>query len=202
MPRGRPVVSHAHMFIDEVQDASPFGTQECSSGPTPNGGPAERERHAPPETSGSANICWGEDRGEFDWQKTLAALGLDSESGDGHARIEALRVSYRSTAEITTFARGVLGMLAHEAEPIATRHGPPARALYFLIRSRESVAWLADVLKELAADDPEANVALVSRFAAHADAYYEGLVRAEVPRLQKRWPPKTSPGRPASTSPT
>jgi DNA helicase-2/ATP-dependent DNA helicase PcrA len=49
----------------------------------------------------------------------------------------------------------------------------------------ESVAWLADVLKELASDDPEANVALVSRFAAHAEAYFDGLTRAEVPRLRR-----------------
>jgi DNA helicase-2/ATP-dependent DNA helicase PcrA len=93
-------------------------------------------------------------------------------------------VSYRSTAEITTFARSVLGPLAHDAEPIATRHGPPVE-LFTFASIGESVAWLADALRQLAADEPEANVALVSRFSEHADAYFDGLSRADVPRVRR-----------------
>jgi len=127
----------------------------------------------------------GEDRGEFDWERTLAALDVTRDgAADGHTSLEALRVSYRSTAEITTFARGVLGPLAHEAEPIATRHGPPVE-LFSFGSMGEAVAWLADILKQLAIDEPGANVALVSRFAPHADTYFEGLTRAEVPQVRR-----------------
>jgi DNA helicase-2/ATP-dependent DNA helicase PcrA len=34
-------------------------------------------------------------------------------------------------------------------------------------------------------DEPYANAALVARFPQHADLYYEGLVRAEVPNVRR-----------------
>lgn len=172
---GRPI-RYAHMFIDEVQDASPIelkvllGLVTKEQSVTLAGDIAQRM------------FSGGDERGEFDWSRTLEALGLGAENGP-HA-VEALRVSYRSTAEITTFARGVLGPLAHDAEPIATRHGPPVE-LFTFASIGESVAWLADALRQLAADEPEANVALVSRFSEHADAYFDGLSRADVPRVRR-----------------
>jgi DNA helicase-2/ATP-dependent DNA helicase PcrA len=182
-------ISYSHMFVDEVQDASPVELKVLL-GLVEGGGAGAQASVTLAGDLAQRTSAQGEDRGEFDWNKTLAALGFDSESSEGRregapASIEALRVSYRATAEITTFARGVLGpLLAHEAEPIATRHGPPVE-LFTFASMGESVAWLADVLKELASDDPEANVALVSRFGVHADAYFDGLTRAEVPRLRR-----------------
>jgi DNA helicase-2/ATP-dependent DNA helicase PcrA len=169
-------IRYAHLFIDEVQDASPvelkvlLGLVTKEQSVTLAGDIAQRM------------FAGGEERGEFDWSRTLEALGLGAENGP-HA-IEALRVSYRSTAEITTFARGVLGPLAHEAEPIATRHGPPVE-LFTFASTGESVAWLADALRQLAADEPDAHVALVSRFSEHADAYFDGLSRADVPGVRR-----------------
>ena len=93
-------------------------------------------------------------------------------------------MSYRSTKEITEFARKVLGPLAHEAEPIATRDGPPVE-LFTFASPGEAVAWLADALKQLARDEPDANVALVSRFPQQAELYFEGLTRAEVPNVRR-----------------
>jgi DNA helicase-2/ATP-dependent DNA helicase PcrA len=178
---GRPV-RYRHMFIDEVQDASPVELQvllDMVEGPSVASRSVTLAGDLAQRTSAD-----GEDRGEFDWARTLAALGLGGAGGDGPASLEALRVSYRSTAEITTFARGVLGPLAHEAEPIATRHGPPVE-LFGFGSTGEAVAWLADILKQLAIDEPDANVALVSRFGPHADTYFEGLTRAEVPRVRR-----------------
>jgi DNA helicase-2/ATP-dependent DNA helicase PcrA len=175
-------IRYAHMFIDEVQDASPVELKvllEMVQGTSL----AERSVTLAGDLAQRTSVD-GEDRGEFDWGRTLEALGLAGVGADGHASIEALRVSYRSTAEITTFARGVLGPLAHEAEPIATRHGPPVE-LFSFGSTGEAVAWLADVLKQLGIDEPDANVALVSRFAQHADLYFEGLTRAEVPRVRR-----------------
>ena len=100
---------------------------------------------------------------------TLKELGVPGGAG----MIEPLKVSYRSTAEITSFARGVLGPLAHEAEPIATRHGPPVE-LFSFASAGEAVAFLADALRELASNEPDANVALLSRFPQQAEVYYEG----------------------------
>ncbi|MGH7282443.1 MAG: ATP-binding domain-containing protein, partial [Polyangiaceae bacterium] len=122
----------------------------------------------------------GDDRSEFDWKKLLSELKIEAEA------IEPLRVSYRSTAEITTFSRGVLGPLAHagEEEPIVTRHGPPVE-LFSFASPGECVAFLADALRELARIDPHANVALMARFPEQADLYFDGLSRAEVPRLRR-----------------
>jgi DNA helicase-2/ATP-dependent DNA helicase PcrA len=98
--------------------------------------------------------------------------------------LEPLRVSYRSTAQITGFARGVLGPFAHEAEPIATRQGPDVE-LFPFNSPGEAVAFLADALKELALNEPGANVAVLARFGPQADMYEEGLRRAEVPNVRR-----------------
>jgi DNA helicase-2/ATP-dependent DNA helicase PcrA len=122
-----------------------------------------------------------DERGEASWADVLTAAGVATEAG---AVLEPLKVSYRSTAEITGFARGVLGPFAHEAEPIATRHGPPVDAFPFA-GVGEAVAFLADALKELYLNEPGANVAVLARFAPQADVYYEGLERAEVPNVRR-----------------
>ena len=160
----------AHLFVDEVQDASPVELKVLlgvAEGPvTLAGDVAQRMRDDDQE-----HIA-------FDWEETLKDLGAEA------GTIEPLKVSYRSTAEITKFARGVLGPLAHEAEPIATRHGPPVE-LWDFASAGEAVAFLADALRELAVTEPDANVALLSRFPQQADVYYEGLVRAEVPLVRR-----------------
>ncbi len=162
----------AHLFVDEVQDANPValrvlieltGQERCV---TLAGDIAQRM------------FDDGDDRGEFDWHSLLTDLDVP------HTKIEPLQVSYRSTAEITSFARRVLGPLAHESEPIATRHGPPVE-LFTFSSPGESVAFLADTLKELAQAEPYANVAIVARFAPQADLYADGLVRAEVPNVRR-----------------
>jgi DNA helicase-2/ATP-dependent DNA helicase PcrA len=93
-------------------------------------------------------------------------------------------VSYRSTSEITEFARAILGPLAHDDVPVTTRRGPPVE-LFGFASPGEAVAWLAEVLKQLARDEPDANVALVARFPQQAEVYFEGLERAEVPNVRR-----------------
>jgi DNA helicase-2/ATP-dependent DNA helicase PcrA len=165
-------IRFAHAFVDEVQDASPIelrvlleltGNEPCF---TLAGDVAQRILED------------GDDRGEFDWNALLDGLGVP------HTKIEPLRVSYRSTAEITEFARAILGPLAHDDMPETTRHGPPVD-LFEFASPGEAVAWLAEALKQLARDEPDANVALVARFAQQADTYFEGLSRAEVPNVRR-----------------
>ncbi|MGH7271161.1 MAG: 3'-5' exonuclease, partial [Polyangiaceae bacterium] len=168
---GKPV-TFAHLFVDEVQDASPTelrvlldltGRERCV---TLAGDVAQRL------------LADGDDRGEFDWDALLGSLGV------AHKTIEPLCVSYRSTAEITRFARSILGTLAHDQTPELTRHGPPVE-LFGFASAGEATAWLAEVLRELASDEPDANVALIARFPQQADVYFEGLSRAEVPNVRR-----------------
>jgi DNA helicase II / ATP-dependent DNA helicase PcrA len=170
-PTAKPI-RLAHIFVDEVQDASPVelrvlldltGKERCV---TLAGDVAQRM------------MGEDEDRGEFDWDALLDGLGV------AHTKIEPLKVSYRSTAEITEFSRTVLGPMAHEEVPDTTRHGPPVE-LFGFVSSGECVAWLAEVLKQLARDEPDANVALVARFPQQAELYFEGLTRAEVPNVRR-----------------
>jgi DNA helicase-2/ATP-dependent DNA helicase PcrA len=119
-----------------------------------------------------------DDRGEFDWNALLDGLGV------AHTTIEPLKVSYRSTAEITDFARAVLGPLSHDEVPETTRRGPPVE-LFAFASPGEAAAWLSEALKQLARDEPSANVALVARFPQQADLYFEGLSRAEVPNVRR-----------------
>ncbi len=158
-----------HLFVDEVQDASPIELRVLLD-------LAGAEQSI--TLAGDLAQRMQEDASEFDWQKLLSDLGVP------HTQIEPLKVSYRSTKEITTFARGVLGPFAHEAEPIATRNGPPVE-LFSFASPGEAVAFLADALRQLARDEPYANVALLARFSAQADIYYEGLSRAEVPNVRR-----------------
>jgi DNA helicase-2/ATP-dependent DNA helicase PcrA len=168
---GKPIRFN-HAFVDEVQDASPVelrilleltGKERCI---TLAGDVAQRM------------LDEGDDRGEFDWNGLLDGLGVP------HTKIEPLKVSYRSTTEITEFARSVLGPLAHDEVPVTTRRGPPVE-LFGFASPGEAVAWMAEVLKQLARDEPDANVALVARFPQQADVYFEGLERAEVPNVRR-----------------
>jgi DNA helicase-2/ATP-dependent DNA helicase PcrA len=168
---GKPL-RFAHVFVDEVQDASPVelrvlleltGAERCI---TLAGDVAQRM------------LDDGDDRGEFDWNALLKGLGV------AHTTIEPLKVSYRSTAEITDFARTVLGPLAHDDVPETTRRGPPVE-LFAFASAGEAAAWLSEALKQLARDEPNANVALVARFPQQADLYFEGLTRAEVPNVRR-----------------
>jgi DNA helicase-2/ATP-dependent DNA helicase PcrA len=162
----------AHLFVDEVQDASPVELRVLldlagqGGSVTLAGDVAQRM------------LDDDDSRGEFDWGHLLSDLGVP------HTTVEPLKVSYRSTAEITDFARKVLGPLAHDVEPIATRSGPPVE-LFTFASPGEAVAWLGDALKQLAREAPDANVALVTRFPQQADVYFEGLQRAEVPNVRR-----------------
>jgi DNA helicase-2/ATP-dependent DNA helicase PcrA len=165
-------IRFAHIFVDEVQDASPIELRvllELTG--------ADRSVSLAGDVA-QRMLDEGDSRGEFDWNALLDDLEIP------HTRIEPLRVSYRSTAEITRFARTILGPLAHDAVPETTRHGPPVELFQFA-SAGESVAWLSEALKQLARDEPDANVAIVARFPQQADVYFEGLSRAEVPGLRR-----------------
>jgi DNA helicase-2/ATP-dependent DNA helicase PcrA len=165
-------IRFAHMFVDEVQDASPVELRVLLD-------LTGSDRSITLAGDIAQRMMDDDDgRGEFDWNALLDDLGV------AHTRIEPLRVSYRSTAEITEFARTILGPLAHDQVPETSRHGPPVE-LFRFASAGESVAWLAEVLKDLAREEPDANVALITRFPQQADLYFEGLARAEVGSVRR-----------------
>jgi len=113
------------------------------------------------------------------WPEFLAHLGLEGTS------IDTLRVSYRSSREITNFAREVLGDLAEESEPpLSVRSGPPVECLQFTDPGA-CVASLADALRALAREEPLASVAVLTPNEAVSETYYRGLVEAELPNLRR-----------------
>ena len=120
---GKPM-RFAHAFVDEVQDASPVelrilleltGKERCI---TLAGDVAQRM------------LDEGDDRGEFDWNALLDGLGVP------HTKIEPLKVSYRSTAEITEFARAILGPAGARRRPGHDAPGPAGGALQLRVAGR------------------------------------------------------------------
>jgi len=166
---GKETLSYEHVLVDEAQDLSPvelsviFGTVSKGQSVTLAGDTAQRLHM---------------DNGFTDWKEVIGHLGLS------HVQVEPLKLSYRSTAEILELANHVLGPLAPAEAPLATRHGAPVE-LFQSADTGDSVAFLAEALRELAINEPRASIAVVARYPEQADLYYEGLKRGDVPYLRR-----------------
>jgi DNA helicase-2/ATP-dependent DNA helicase PcrA len=168
-PGTREPLVYEHVLVDEAQDLSPvelsivLGCTSSAQSITLAGDVAQRLHM---------------DNGFRGWDAAMSELGLS------HVQIEPLRLSYRSTTEIVEFSRSVLGHLADDNAPEAVRAGAPVE-LFRFAESGEAVAFLADALRELMANEPRASVAVVARHPEQADVYYHGLHRAETTRLRR-----------------
>jgi DNA helicase-2/ATP-dependent DNA helicase PcrA len=165
----REPVLYEHILIDEAQDLSPvelavvLGTVSQAESVTLAGDVQQRLLL---------------DNGFSSFESALGPLNLK------HVEVEPLKLSYRSTHEIIDFARAVLGPLASADAPQATRSGAPVE-LFRFAHTGNAVAFLGEALRELLSEEPNASVAIVTRFPEQADAYYAGLVRAEIPKLRR-----------------
>jgi len=167
--RGGRTLRYRHIAIDEVQDFSPLEVQvllDC----------LDERRSITLAGDTQQHIV---DAGGFtSWADFLADLGLEGTA------VSTLSVSYRCTGEIATFARGVLGDLAaDEPPPLTVRSGPPVELFRFTDHGA-CVAWLADALKELVAQEPLASVAVLTASRELSALYHRGLATSEVPRLR------------------
>lgn len=160
---------YEHVFIDEAQDLSPVEMSVLLDCVTP-----ARSVTLAGDTAQRLLL----DNGFTDWQTVLSDLGLSG------IAVEPLKIGYRSTQEVMEFARAVLGPLADPEPPVATRSGAPVE-LHCFPDVGAAVAFLGEVLRELAIEEPRANVAIIARDPERADLYFEGLRRAEVPRLSR-----------------
>jgi len=162
-------VRYEHLFVDEAQDLAPVdlavlidlvGDNRCIT------------------LAGDTSQRLKVDSGFDDWRVVLGDLNLS------HVEIEPLRIAYRSTREVMEVARSVLGPLAEQDPPMAPRSGAPVEHHHFP-GPGAAVAFLAGSLRPLFIKEPRATVAILARYPEQADAYYDALAMADVPKLTR-----------------
>jgi DNA helicase-2/ATP-dependent DNA helicase PcrA len=163
-----PIV-YEHILVDEAQDLSPLELATV----------LDTTSNARSITlSGDVQQRLMMDNGFTDWKTVLGELNLS------HVEIEPLKLSYRSTKPIIDFSRAVLGPLASSDAPVATREGAPVD-LFTHGHTGDAVATLSEALRDLMQSEPQASVAVITRYPEQADLYFGGLQRAEVPYLRR-----------------
>ncbi len=165
----RRPLDYRHAVIDEVQDFAPIEVRvllECL------------RTESSITLAGDTQQHLMEHSGFTSWTSFFQELGIDG------AEIETLRVSYRSSEQVMNFATSLLGDLQEDEKIVTTRTGPPVE-LFRLTDRGACVAFLSDVLKDLMAQEPLASVAVLTPSARVSDLYFEGLQRAELPRLRR-----------------
>jgi DNA helicase-2/ATP-dependent DNA helicase PcrA len=172
-PEGQELL-YEHVAIDEAQDRSALEVKVLVEAV-----------HAPDGDSSKRSVTIAGDTAQrlvFDnnfsgWTELLQQTGQP-------AIVRPLKLSYRSTAEVMVLAREILGPELAPEDPISARPGEPVE-LHEFGDLGEAVAFLGDALRNLMAREPTASCAVVARHPEQADAYYEGLRRAEVPALRR-----------------
>ncbi|HWO17955.1 MAG TPA: ATP-binding domain-containing protein [Kofleriaceae bacterium] len=174
VPGGADELIWEHVAIDEAQDRSALEVKVLVEAVrAPDGDPGKRSVTIAGDTAQRLVF----DNNFTGWEQLLAQTGQP-------AIVRPLRLSYRSTAEVMLLAREILGPELAPPEPLAARPGEPVE-LHEFGDLGEAVAFLGDALRNLMAREPTASCAVISRHAEQADAYFEGLRRAEVPALRR-----------------
>jgi DNA helicase-2/ATP-dependent DNA helicase PcrA len=167
--RGGAPLRFRHVAVDEVQDFSLLElriVRDCLADP-------------PSMTlAGDMQQQIGSHASAVSWDALLGGLDLPQ------PELRTLRVAYRSTREIVTFARGLLGPLAEDEPPETLRGGPPVEIFAFT-DAGAGVAFLADALRRLGDEEPLASVAVLTPASESSALWAEGLERSEVPRLRR-----------------
>jgi DNA helicase-2/ATP-dependent DNA helicase PcrA len=157
-----------HVAVDEVQDLSPLDVRvllDCL------------DEHRSMTLAGDTQQHVLQDAGFTSWDDFFRHLEVSG------TEVSTLRVSYRSTREIVSFAMDVLGPLREDdGPPLTTRSGPPVELFRFTDHGA-CVAFLAAGLKRLAAVEPLASVVLLTPSAQISELYDNALRAADVDRL-------------------
>ena len=160
---------YAHIAVDEVQDFSPMEISVLIG---------MTDKHQCVTLAGDTQQHIHEKGGSLRWQDLLGGLGIVS------TELSTLKISYRSTTPIATFARALLGPLAEDdSAPATTRDGPPVEVLTFGEHGA-CVDAIGLALRELVRLEPNASVAVISLDEATARLYYEGFERMEIPGVR------------------
>jgi DNA helicase II / ATP-dependent DNA helicase PcrA len=167
LARHKEPVRYEHIFVDEAQDLSPLELAVVLN----------TARGESVTLAGDTAQRLLMDNGFSEWRRVLDELGF------AHVEIEPLRISYRSTYEIMTFANDVLGELVDPAFATAPRHGVPVE-LFSFAHTGEAVGFLAESLRALVQGEPVASIAVITRTPEQAVEYARGLQNAEVPHVR------------------
>lgn len=162
-------ITYEHVIVDEAQDLSPTDVAVL------RGALTKRESMTLAGDTAQKLIF---DNGFDTWDAMLEDVGIKG------VKIDQLKISYRSTQQIVGFARHVLGPLADPDPPLVPRSGVPVEQFGFG-STGEALAFLGESLRSLVLRERKANVAVVARYAAQADIYYQGLKKSEVPSLRR-----------------
>lgn len=163
-----------HVAIDEAQDRSAIEVKVLVEAVrAPNNDPNLRSVTIAGDTAQRLVF----DNNFSGWEALLEQTGQP-------AIVRPLKLSYRSTAEVMLLAREILGPELAPDEPLAARPGEPVE-LHEFSDLGEAIAFLGDSLRNLMNREPTASCALITRHPEQADAYFEGLRRAEVPALRR-----------------
>jgi len=174
MPPGGDEIVYEHVAIDEAQDRSALEVKVLVEAVhAPDGDPGKRSVTIAGDTAQRLVF----DNNFTGWSELLEQTGQP-------AIVRPLKLSYRSTAEVMLLAREILGPELAPEEPLAARPGEPVE-LHEFGDLGEAVAFLGDALRNLMAREPTASCALIARHPETADAYFDGLRRAEVPALRR-----------------
>jgi DNA helicase-2/ATP-dependent DNA helicase PcrA len=172
-PEGQELL-YEHVAIDEAQDRSALEVKVLVEAVrAPDNDPTKRSVTIAGDTAQRLVF----DNNFSGWEELLQQTGQP-------AIVRPLKLSYRSTAEVMLLAREILGPELAPDEPLAARPGEPVE-LHEFGDLGEAVAFLGDALRNLMAREPTASCAVISRHPEQADAYFEGLRRAEVPALRR-----------------
>ena len=169
IPGSQRSVTYEHVIVDEAQDLSPTDIAVLRRALT------KRESMTLAGDTAQKLIF---DNGFENWETMLQDVGISG------VKIDQLRISYRSTQQVVDFSRHVLGPLADPEAPLVPRTGAPVETFTFG-STGETIAFLAESLRALVLAERKANVAVVARYSAIAEMYYQGLKKAEVPSLRR-----------------
>lgn len=161
-------IDTSHLVVDEVQDFSPLELQVLLN--------TAGERQCV-TLSGDTQQQVMEGSGFTSWKDVFDGMGMKG------TQVSSLKVGYRSTRSITSFAMKVLDHLAEDDDlVVANRDGEPVELFRFTDHGA-CVGFLADTLKDLQGQEPNASVALITPDVATSLLYEDGLERARVPRV-------------------
>jgi DNA helicase-2/ATP-dependent DNA helicase PcrA len=170
-----------HVAIDEAQDRSALEVKVLVEAVrAPDNDPQKRSVTIAGDTAQRLVF----DNNFTGWAQLLEHIIGPVGPGGQPVLVRPLKLSYRSTAEVMLLAREILGPELAPDEPLAARPGEPVE-LHEFGDVGEAVAFLSDALRNLMAREPTASCAVISRHPEQADAYFEGLRRAEVPALRR-----------------
>ncbi|HEY4059346.1 MAG TPA: ATP-binding domain-containing protein [Kofleriaceae bacterium] len=169
---------YEHVAIDEAQDRSALEVKVLVEAvAAPDGDVNKRSITIAGDTAQRLVF----DNNFSSWEELLQQIAGPHQKA---AIVRPLKLSYRSTAEVMLLAREILGPELAPPDPLAARPGEPVE-LHEFGDLGEAIGFLGDALRNLVNREPTASCCVVSRHPEQADAYFDGLRRAEVPALRR-----------------